>query len=80
MEISQIDSKDHFKVMHSCDENRLIHLVIRYAPDKSYETILNKLSRKNNEMTDKTIPWFVNLIKDAKRLSILFESEEDIWN
>lgn len=29
-------------------------------------------------MSDNTIPHFLNLIKDAKRMSIVFETEEHI--
>lgn len=89
-EISQIDSKDNYKLMFADQDQYYqyinkgsgvnpINLKIRYAPDKSFETIMNKLSRKSSELNDANIPWYSTIIKDAKRMSILFESENDMW-
>jgi len=40
---------------------------------------MKKLSRKSAELNENSVPWFATIIKDAKRMSILFESENDIY-
>lgn len=52
---------------------------IRDAPDKTLETIENKISRKSEKQTPENVPWSIQLIKDFKRNSIIFTSEKEIF-
>lgn len=56
-----------------------IALKIRDAPDKTLDTIENKISRKSDKQTPENVPWSIKLIKDHKRNSIIFNTEKDIF-
>lgn len=50
-----------------------------YAPNKEKNTVINKISRKSEDMKPDKVPWCINLIKDFMRMSILLETIEDMW-
>eukprot|EP00801_Mesodinium_rubrum_P000318 Mrub_00318.p1 GENE.Mrub_00318~~Mrub_00318.p1 ORF type:complete len:1191 (-),score=170.30 Mrub_00318:38-3313(-) len=52
----------------------------RFAPDKDIDTILNKISRKKKDLSSIKIPYFYNLIKDPKRLSLVFATKSELYN
>lgn len=54
-------------------------LKIRDAPDKTLDTIENKISRKSDKQTPENVPWSIKLIKDHKRNSIIFDEEKEIF-
>ena len=60
------------------DENNKTRFKTRYAPNKLLDTIIGKLSRKSGDKTMHNAPWFYYLIKDAMRMSMVFEEERDI--
>lgn len=57
-----------------------VKIEVRDAPDKLLDTIENKISRKSNKHTPENVPYCVNLIKDFKRNSLIFEREKDIFS
>ena len=42
------------------------------------DTINSKLLRKSDQLISDNIPYFSSLIKDSKRLSLIFENESNI--
>lgn len=50
----------------------------RIAEDKLFNKVSNKINRKSTGDNLQNIPWFVSMIKDFKRLSLVFYKSDDI--
>lgn len=76
--LKTINNKDKLIEWTKSDGEK-VNIEIRDAPDKLPETIENKISRKADKHIPENVPYCVNLIKDFKRNSLIFEKEKDIF-
>eukprot|EP00801_Mesodinium_rubrum_P000312 Mrub_00312.p1 GENE.Mrub_00312~~Mrub_00312.p1 ORF type:complete len:1169 (+),score=156.45 Mrub_00312:456-3509(+) len=66
-------------ISYNLDQKVRESYLAKFAPDKETDTILNKISRKQLEATPDKIPYFYNLIKDPKRLSLVFKTKAELF-
>lgn len=66
------------KVSTSEEIKYKLEFYTRIAEDKLFEKTTSKIARKSNLQTEDNIPYFSSLVKDFKRLSLVFEKSEYI--